>query len=122
VEALAFCHKDIPLQRSTYSGGCHFGSPFERSALFKLYGRPNLVNSRIFVHCDRSYTLLHQVVAYNQPFIDRFAHNLKSMDPPVRLATRGDTLSGDHALLATIPQRGRNPLRAGITGEDEIGN
>src|SRR5580704_11008778 len=29
VETLAFCHKDIPFQRSTYWGGCHFGSPFD---------------------------------------------------------------------------------------------
>jgi hypothetical protein len=62
------------------------------------------------------------VVADNQPFIDRFARNLKSTNPPVRWATRGETFSGNYALLATMPQRGRNPFRARITGEDEIRN
>src|SRR4029077_9554459 len=29
VETLAFCHKDIPFQGSTYWAGCHFDSPFD---------------------------------------------------------------------------------------------
>jgi hypothetical protein len=49
------------------------------------------------------------------------------MDPLVRFAIirfaiTGDILSGNYAVLATMPQRGRNPLRARITGEDEIRN
>jgi len=55
-------------------------------------------------------------------FTHRFPHNLKSINQPVRFAIRGDILSGNFALLATMPQRGRNPLRAPITGEDEIRN
>jgi hypothetical protein len=42
------------------------------------------------------------------------------MDPPVHFAIRGEILSGNHELLAILPQRGRNPLCAGIAGEDEI--
>jgi hypothetical protein len=49
------------------------------------------------------------------------------MDPLVRFAIirfaiTGDILSGNYAVLATMPQRGRNPLRARITGEDKIRN
>jgi len=44
------------------------------------------------------------------------------MDPLVRFAIRGRTLSGNYALLATVPQRRHNPFRARITGEDEIHN
>jgi hypothetical protein len=60
--------------------------------------------------------------SYIPPFADRFAHNLKSIDPLVRFAIRGEILSGNCALLATMPERGRNPLRAHITSEDEICN
>ena len=60
--------------------------------------------------------------SYISPFADRFAHNLKSMDPPVHFSIRGEVLSDNHAVLATMPQRGRNPLRARIAGEDEIRN
>jgi hypothetical protein len=44
------------------------------------------------------------------------------MDPPVHFAIRGEVLSDNPAVLATMPQRGRNPLRAQIAGEDEIRN
>src|ERR1700676_3554361 len=40
VETLAFCHKDVPFQRSTYWGSCHFDFPFERSTICKLQGHP----------------------------------------------------------------------------------
>jgi hypothetical protein len=60
--------------------------------------------------------------SYIPPFADRFAHNLKSIDQPVRFAISGEILLGNCALLATMPQRGRNPLRARITGEDELRN
>ena len=40
----------------------------------------------------------------------------------IRFAITGDILSGNYAVLATMAQRGRNPLRAPITGEDEIRN
>ena len=55
-------------------------------------------------------------------FADRFACNLKSKDPRVCFAIRGETLSATYALLASMPERGRNPLGAQITGEDEIHN
>src|ERR1700730_6209053 len=60
--------------------------------------------------------------SYIPPFANRFAHNMKSTDQPVRFAISGEILSGNYALLATMPQRGRHPLRARITGEDEIRN
>jgi hypothetical protein len=60
--------------------------------------------------------------SYIPPFADRFAHILKSMDPPVHFAIRGEALSDNHGLLAILPQRCRNPLRARIAGEDEIRN
>jgi len=44
------------------------------------------------------------------------------MDPLVHFAIREEILSDNHAPLATLPQRGRNPLRARITGENEIRN
>jgi hypothetical protein len=46
-------------------------------------------------------------------------NNLKLMDQPVHFASRGEILSYNHGLLAILPRRGRNPLRAGIAGEDE---
>jgi hypothetical protein len=67
------------------------------------------------------------VVGYNPasyvpPLSGRFAHILKSINQPVRFAIRRTILSGNYALLATMPQRGRNSLRARITGEDQIRN
>jgi nucleoside-triphosphatase THEP1 len=43
-----------------------------------------------------------------------------SEDPPVGFAIRGEILSDNYALLATMLQRDRNPLHARITREDEI--
>src|SRR4029077_11084231 len=40
VETLAFCHKDIPFQGSTYWAGCHFDSPFDGLRLANFRGRP----------------------------------------------------------------------------------
>src|SRR5580692_10087505 len=52
VETLAFCHKDVPFQRSTYWSSCHFDFPFERSTICKLQGTPRAQPKRREPSCD----------------------------------------------------------------------